>query len=83
MRYIIRADFDKVPVGVFTVASFCISAVLFGMEHNLWLAGIMAGAVYNLILYKTRSITQCIVAHGVTNGVLGIWVLITHAWQFW
>lgn len=83
VRYIIRVDFEKVPIGVFTVASFSISAVLFGMEHNLWLAGIMAGAVYNLILYKTKSIAQCIVAHGVTNGILGVWVLVTHAWQFW
>jgi CAAX prenyl protease-like protein len=83
VRYIIRADFDKVPIGVFTITSFCLSAVLFGMEHNLWLAGIMAGVVYNFVLYRTKSIAQCVLAHAVTNGALGVYVLITHTWHFW
>ncbi|MDR3629515.1 MAG: CAAX prenyl protease-related protein [Desulfocapsaceae bacterium] len=83
VRYIIRTDFDQVPIGVFTLTSFCISAVLFGMEHNLWLAGIMAGSLYNLLLYKTRSIAQCILAHAVTNGILGCYVLTMHSWIFW
>jgi hypothetical protein len=53
------------------------------MEHNLFLAGVMAGAAYNLLLYYTRSIAQCIVAHSVTNLALGIYVLATGKWYFW
>ena len=83
VRYIIKPDFEKVPVGIFTIASFVISAILFGMEHNLWLAGIMAGVVYNFVLYKTKSIAQCILAHAVTNGSLGVYVLTTQSWYFW
>ncbi len=83
VRYIIKPEFEKVPVGVFTITSFVISAILFGMEHNLWLAGIMAGVVYNFVLYKTKSIAQCILAHAVTNGSLGVYVLSTQSWYFW
>jgi CAAX prenyl protease-like protein len=83
VRYIIKPDFEKVQVGYFTLASFVISAILFGIEHNLWLAGIMAGVVYNFVLYKTKSIAQCILAHAVTNGSLGVYVLSTQSWYFW
>ena len=83
IRYIIKTDFMKIPIGQFTRASFLITAVLFGLEHNLWLAGIMAGIAYNLILYRTKNISHCIIAHAVTNLALGLYVLNTGKWQFW
>ncbi len=43
----------------------------------------MAGVAYSLLLYWTKSIYQCILAHAVTNLVLGIYVLQTGYWQFW
>ncbi len=83
LRYIINSDFISVRIGVYTLTSFLIGAVLFGLEHNLVLAGIMAGVAYSLLLYWTKSIYQCILAHSVTNLVLGIYVLQTGYWQFW
>ena len=83
VRYIMKPEFEQVQVGTFTIASFTISAVLFGFEHNLWLAGIMAGAGYNFVLYQTKSIAQCILAHAVTNGALGVYILLTQSWYFW
>ncbi len=83
LRYIIDADFIKVKIGTYTLASFAISAVLFGLEHNLVLAGVMAGVAYNLLLYRTRSIAQCALSHAVTNLALGVYVLQTGNWQFW
>ena len=47
------------------------------------LAGIMAGVFYNLLLYWSRSIYVCIIAHSVTNLLLGIYVIRTGSWQFW
>jgi CAAX prenyl protease-like protein len=82
-RYIISADFIRIEVGRFTPASFFLSALLFGLEHNLWLAGIMAGIGFNLVLYRTRSIAQCILSHAVANLLLGIYVLRSGQWQFW
>ncbi len=83
LRYVITADFTSVRIGTFTLTSFLICSVLFGLEHNLLLAGIMAGAFYTVLLYWTKSIYQCILAHAVTNLVLGIYVLQTGYWQFW
>jgi uncharacterized protein len=83
IRYVISSDFEKVPIGRFTWPSFLISTVLFGFEHNLFLAGMMAGIAYNLLLYRTKSLSQCIFAHAVTNLLLGLYVLATGSWSFW
>jgi len=83
IRYVINPGFLEVPIGQFTWSSFVIIAVLFGLEHNLWLAGMMAGAAYSVILYYTKSIAQCILAHAVTNLALGVYVLNTGLWKFW
>ena len=83
IRYIIDNDFETVPIGRFTWPSFLITTVLFGLEHNLFLAGMMAGISYNLLLYRTKSLAHCILAHAITNLLLGIYVLTTGKWQFW
>jgi CAAX prenyl protease-like protein len=83
LRYIISSDFVAVRIGTYSLFSFLVCAVLFGLEHSLVLAGIMAGIAYSLVLYKTKSIAQCILCHGVTNLALGFYVLNTGSWTFW
>jgi len=83
IRYIIHPDFRSVRIGAFSWASFLISAALFGAEHHFWLAGIMAGLIYNLLLYRTKHLYYCMIAHGITNLILGIYVIRTGNWIFW
>jgi CAAX prenyl protease-like protein len=83
LRYIIDPDFTAVRIGTFTLSSFLIAAVLFGFEHHLILAGIMAGMAYSLLLYWSRSLIHCVLAHGVTNLLLAFYVLASGNWQFW
>jgi CAAX prenyl protease-like protein len=83
LRYLISHDFQQVGIGRYTFSSFLIGSLLFGLEHDLFLAGVMAGAAYNLLLYRTKSLTQCILAHCVTNLLLGIYVIQTARWDLW
>ena len=83
MRYLILSRFETIPLGTVTPLSFGLVAVLFGVEHDLWLAGMMAGMTYGLLLAFTRNLWACIVAHGITNSALGIHVLVTHEWYWW
>ncbi|MFZ3209097.1 MAG: CAAX prenyl protease-related protein [Geobacteraceae bacterium] len=83
IRYIINIDFQKVSIGTFTWISFLLTVILFGFEHYFILAGIMAGVLYSLVLYRTRSIAQCVLAHAVTNLALALYVIITGKWYFW
>jgi CAAX prenyl protease-like protein len=83
LRYLISPQFDSVRLGTLTPFSFLTTVVLFGLEHDLWLAGMMAGAAYTLLLNRTGRLWPCILAHAVTNLALGIHVLMTHEWKWW
>jgi hypothetical protein len=83
IRWIISSEFKQVPLGKFTWVSFGLTVVFFGIEHHHWLPGLFAGAIYNALLYKTKNLWPCIVAHSVTNLVLGFYVLYTRQWGFW
>lgn len=83
LRYIINPEFTKVTTGLVTWPSLMACSLLFGLEHHLFLAGVMAGLGYTLVLFATRSITHCILAHGLTNLLLGIYVLTNRQWSFW
>ena len=83
IRYLISPKFESIRLGTFTPLSFAITLLLFGLEHQLWLAGMVAGAAYTLLLYRTGRLWPCILAHGVTNLLLGIHVLTTQQWQWW
>jgi len=83
IRYMISSNYESVPLGKFTVGSFLATVLLFGSEHQLWLAGMLAGLAYTLVLYRTKSLWACILAHGVTNLLLGVHVLATGEWRWW
>jgi hypothetical protein len=54
-----------------------VTVVLFGSAHTLWLAAMMAGAIYNLQLWP------CVLAQGVPTLLLGVPVFVTQTWQWW
>jgi hypothetical protein len=83
MRYLIDSNINKVALGAFTLFSFIGTAVLFGLEHNLWLAGIVAGLIYGGLLLYTKNLKACIVSHGITNLLLGLYVLNSGNWHLW
>jgi len=83
MRWIVNPDFETVEPSQLGLKSFLITVLLFGFEHNLWLAGIVAGAAYSLLYMRHRQLWSPILAHAVTNGLLGIWVLMTGNWSYW
>jgi len=63
-------------------AGFWWMVALFAVEHDRWLVGAVAGAVYGLLALR-RGLGSAIVAHAVTNLALGLWVLKSGQWQFW
>lgn len=83
IRWLVHLDFRAVALGTFTWYSFVATSVLFALEHDRWLPGLLAGVAYNLLFYRTRSLRACILAHAVTNLGLGVYVLAAGQWRFW
>ena len=83
IRWLIDEDFQNIPIGTFTWFS-CLAIILgFGFEHHRWMVGLIAGVLYNGLLYYKKDLSSCILAHAVTNLLLGIYVLYTQQWSFW
>jgi CAAX prenyl protease-like protein len=83
MRWLDAGDFQTVEPSQVSIKSLIITSVLFGFEHNLWLAGIVAGLAYSALYMRHRTIWSPILAHAVTNGLLGVWVVYTGSWSYW
>ncbi len=67
----------------FSMFAFVIVAIAFGFEHARWFVGSIAGVAYGLLYVKTRNLWSAILAHIITNWLLGLYVLRTQAYQFW
>ncbi len=84
MRWLINADFRKVPMGAYAPWSFWITALMFASEHGpYWDVGLAAGILYNWWMIRTKSLGDCILAHAVTNAVLCAWVILGGRWEYW
>ena len=83
MRLMIRSDIKSVPLGTFSRLSFIVVSVAFGFEHHQWLVGIAAGMIYAWTLYRSRNLFEPILAHAVTNLMLGVYVIQSGTWSFW
>lgn len=83
MRWLIKPDFESVPLGAYATQSFAITALLFAAEHgSFWGVGLLAGIVFNWWMVKTRSLGDCILAHAVANAGLCAYVLATGKWEY-
>lgn len=83
LRWIGRHDFQSLAPQKVGWRAFLITTALFAVEHDRWFAGAIAGAAYNWLYMRSGNLWVPIVAHVVTNGVLGLWVLQTGRWEFW
>ena len=84
MRWLIKTDFEQVPLGTYAAQAFWVTAVLFASEHGpYWEVGLVTGALYNYWMIRTKNLANCIIAHAVTNALLAVFVLYKDQWQYW
>lgn len=82
-RWIQQTDFLALNPARIGVKALLIASALFAIEHVQWLAGLVAGLAYGWLYIRTRTLWAPIVAHAVTNGALGAYVVATQRWSFW
>ena len=76
-------DFRAVPQGAFTALALLVSVAAFALAHPEWLAAALFALAMGLLLRLTRNLFACILAHGTTNLLLGVYVLHTGQWSYW
>jgi len=83
LRWLEQSNFLQADPRKTRWRTFLATSVVFGFEHSQWFAGVLAGMIYNGLYMRTRNLWVPLLAHAVTNGVLGVWILHTGSWQFW
>jgi uncharacterized protein len=84
MRWLVKQDFETLPMGFADRQSFWIVAVLFALEHGpYWEVGLLTGILWNWWMTRTKSLGDLIFVHAVTNLVLSLYVIYTKQWHFW
>jgi CAAX prenyl protease-like protein len=85
LRYRLDRSFTEVPFGSFSWLSFAIVTAGFTVVHlpEDRIAAAATGMLYNFVAYRTRSLSACVLAHALTNLLLGIYIMRTGQWGFW
>lgn len=82
-RWLVEREFTKVDPRAGRAMAFAVMVVVFGLEHDRWLAGMIAGAAYGALYVFTRDLWAAVVAHVTTNLLLGLYVLAYGQYRFW
>jgi uncharacterized protein len=82
-RWMMGSPFYKIDAGILKWPLLLVVSIFFGIEHFEWMAGFVCGIAFGLLYIKTGDIWAAILAHGVTNFLLGLYVLKFSQYQFW
>jgi CAAX prenyl protease-like protein len=83
MRWIEHPGFERVDPQTVGVKAVVLSTFVFTLAHTLWLAAVIAGLAYAWLYRSSGKLWTAVIAHAVTNGLLGLWVIWTGRWEFW
>jgi len=83
MRWIDARDFLNLDARKVSGMAVALTTGLFAVEHSLWVAGLMAGLAYAGLYMTTNNLRAPVLAHAVTNAILGLWILTTGSWHLW
>lgn len=83
-RYFVRLNFLTMPLGQFHALSFIVTSAIFGLAHpDRWVAAILCGVAYQGLVVRKNRLGDAMTAHGLTNFLLGLWVIWKRQWSFW
>jgi uncharacterized protein len=83
MRWIEQPVFEGVDPRQIGLKAIVLSTFVFVLAHTMWLAAVIAGVAYAWLYVRSGKLWLAVIAHAVTNGALGVWVVATGNWQFW
>ncbi len=83
MRWIQAPQFEAADPMRVGLRAVLLSTFVFMLAHTLWLAAVIAGLAYAWLYIRAGRLWSAVIAHAVTNGLLGVWVVFSGNWGFW
>jgi CAAX prenyl protease-like protein len=80
MRYVMDIDWPLIPFGVVNRLGLAVVIAFPVLYHPERLAALAWFSMVTWLMLRTRSIWDCVIAHAVTNLLLGLWVVYSGDW---
>jgi hypothetical protein len=82
MRFVMTAEWWTVPFGKVTPVAVIVGTLVPMLTHpNELVAAALWFSMVTLLMVKTRNIWDCVLAHAVTNLLLGVYVITSGNWH--
>jgi len=82
-RLLRNQDFTSLSLKAVDSFYFWVVVGLFAIQHDRWLGGATAGVAYGWLVLRTGSVWPAVVAHALTNFILGVHVILSKQYGFW
>lgn len=84
IRFLEDASWESLPLD-HVGRTGLIAATLYGiLSHpSEWIAAAVWFTLITLLMLRTKRFWDCVVAHAVTNAILGIYIIQTESWNLW
>lgn len=83
MRWLTQRTWQTLPFREVSRYAFWVTVAVFAFEHDRYVGGALAGMAYGALAVYTGSLRASIIAHVLTNFLLGLHVLCFDAYGFW
>ena len=84
IRYVDDPDWDEIPLGEAKTAGW-LSPTIYGLVAHMTepLAAIAWFSMVTWMYKRTKSIWDCVIAHAITNLLLGLYIVKFEQWHLW
>lgn len=82
-RWFQNNEIMQIPLNKWNWKGAFLTAIIFGAVHREWLAAIICSLAYQWLTYRKGDLSYSIIAHGITNLLLAIWISLKGEWHFW
>lgn len=82
-RWFVSENWTQVAIGRFTPLAFGGVTLLFTAAHPEWIAAAVYCVMLNLLLMWRKDLWCCVVAHAVSNLILGLYIVWTENYFLW
>jgi exosortase E/protease (VPEID-CTERM system) len=83
LRRLLSADFTAVAFSKFGWLSLLVSSAAYGLLHERWLAGVVAGVLFAFAQYRRGRLSDAVLAHAVANLLVAVQAIGWQRWSFW
>jgi CAAX prenyl protease-like protein len=80
-----EASIDDIRTVSWNMPAILISTIIFALGHQVveWPAAVAYGLLMACLLISRKDLLSAVVAHGITNLCLGMYVFYSGNWQYW